>query len=211
MSPENNMRRFPQQARGQRRVTIILDAASEVFSEIGYEAATTNAIAIRANTSIGSLYQFFPNKFAILDALAQRFRAQLDETLKLDFSSITSVQEPLTALIDVVTRYYTDYPAFRPIFYASQSSPALTRVADETCTVLVERISKLFSVTAPRLSTPERDFYAKIIVFMMRSLIPLSLSQTVTERERIIPELKRMMFTYLASLDAFSDYKFTFA
>jgi AcrR family transcriptional regulator len=210
MTPENNMRRSPQQARGQRRVTIILDAASEVFSEIGYEAATTNAIAIRANTSIGSLYQFFPNKFAILDALAQRFRAQLDETLNLDFSNITSVQEPLTALIDVVTRYYTSYPAFRPIFYASQSSQALTRVADETCTVLVERVSKLFSVAVPKLNTIERDFYAKIIVFMMRSLIPLSLSQTETERERIIPELKRMMFAYLASLDAFSDYKFTF-
>src|SRR5215207_3689581 len=166
MTPENNMRRSPQQARGQRRVTIILDAASEVFSEIGYEAATTNAIAIRANTSIGSLYQFFPNKYAILDALAQRFRAQLDETLNLDFSNISSVQELLTALIDVVTRYYTNYPAFRPIFYASQSSQALTRVADETCTVLVERVSKLFSVAVPKLNTIERDFYAKIIVFM---------------------------------------------
>lgn len=211
MTPENNMRRSPQQARGQRRVSIILDAASEVFSEIGYEAATTNAIAIRANTSIGSLYQFFPNKFAILDALAHRYRAQLDETLKLDFSAVTSVQEPLTALIDAVSQYYIDYPAFRPIFYASQSSKALARVAEETCTVLVERVSMLFSITVSGLPKDDCDFYAKIIVFMMRSLIPLSLSETEAERERIIPELKRMIFAYLASLDVFSDSAFNFS
>lgn len=72
----NPMRRKPQQARGQRRVNTILDAASQVFSELGYEAATTNIIAIRANTSIGSLYQFFPNKEAILSAIATRYTAQ---------------------------------------------------------------------------------------------------------------------------------------
>lgn len=210
MSSESNMRRSPQQARGQRRVSIILDAASEVFSEIGYEAATTNAIAIRANTSIGSLYQFFPNKFSILDALAQRFRTQLDATLKLDFTETETLQEKLVAYIEVVTHYYIDYPAFRPIFYASQSSKALSQVANDTCEVMVARITSLFSEAVPVLTDEETSFYAKIVVFMMRSLIPLSVSDEETERERIIPELKRMMFAYLSSLPAFHEHTFTF-
>lgn len=66
------MRRTPQQERGQRRVQQILDAAAEVFAEVGYEVATTNMIAQRANTSIGSLYQFFPNKDSIVKLLARR-------------------------------------------------------------------------------------------------------------------------------------------
>lgn len=210
MTPDSNMRRSPQQARGQRRVSIILDAASEVFSEIGYEAATTNAIATRANTSIGSLYQFFPNKFSILDALAQRFRTQLDETLKFDFTATATLQEKLVAFIDVVTHYYIDYPAFRPIFYASQSSKALSHVANDTCEVMVERISNLFREAVPVLTKEEATFYGKIVVFMMRSLIPLSVSDEETERERIIPELKRMMFAYLSSLPAFHAHTFTF-
>jgi AcrR family transcriptional regulator len=71
------MRKFPQQMRGQQRVERILEAAAEVFGETGFENATTNLIAERANTSIGSLYQFFPNKQSIIDTLCQ---CQIRET-----------------------------------------------------------------------------------------------------------------------------------
>jgi AcrR family transcriptional regulator len=80
MSGTDSLRRVPQQARGAQRITKILDAADELFAETGYEAATTNAIAARANTSIGSLYQFFPNKEAIFTALAQRYATELSNS-----------------------------------------------------------------------------------------------------------------------------------
>jgi AcrR family transcriptional regulator len=54
------MRRAPRRVRGQQRGNIILDAAEQLFAEAGYEAATTNEIAARASTSIGSLYQSAP-------------------------------------------------------------------------------------------------------------------------------------------------------
>ena len=63
----------PLQARGHRRVDLLLDAAAAVVAEVGVEAATTNAIAARAKTSVGSLYQFFPDKDALVWALGQRF------------------------------------------------------------------------------------------------------------------------------------------
>src|SRR5262252_3918482 len=61
------------QARGQRRIDLLLDVAALVFAEVGFEAATTNVIAARAGISPGSLYRFFPNKDAIAEALADRF------------------------------------------------------------------------------------------------------------------------------------------
>jgi AcrR family transcriptional regulator len=57
------------QVRGQQRMELVLDVAAQVFAEVGFEAATTNAIAARAGMSPGSPYQFFPNKDAIAKAL----------------------------------------------------------------------------------------------------------------------------------------------
>jgi hypothetical protein len=61
--------RAPQQERGQRRVEQILDAAESVFTESGVDATSMQAIADRAESSVGSLYHFFPNKDAIVLAV----------------------------------------------------------------------------------------------------------------------------------------------
>ena len=71
-SDRHPLRRQPQQKRSQERVEKILDAAAIVFDEVGFEAATTHAIAARADTAVGSLYQFFPDKLAIFHALELR-------------------------------------------------------------------------------------------------------------------------------------------
>lgn len=65
-------RKRPVQRRSRETVARILDAAAEVFAERGYTAATTNAVAERAGVSIGSLYQYLPNKEALLVALTER-------------------------------------------------------------------------------------------------------------------------------------------
>ena len=65
--------------RGERRVASLLDAAARVFGELGYHAATTNAIAAEAKVSPATLYQFFPNKEAIADALVTRYAMESGE------------------------------------------------------------------------------------------------------------------------------------
>jgi AcrR family transcriptional regulator len=65
-------RKKPQQRRSQATVDAILDAAAIVFGSDGFAAANTNAIAERAGVSIGSLYQYFPNKLALLEAVRER-------------------------------------------------------------------------------------------------------------------------------------------
>lgn len=65
-------RKSPRQERSRRTVERILDAAARVFHEQGYAAATTNDIADEADVSVGSLYQYFPNKDALLVALTAR-------------------------------------------------------------------------------------------------------------------------------------------
>ena len=73
-------RRVPQQKRGRRRVAGFLRAAEVVFGEMGYEQATMNAIAERADSCIGSLYQFFPNKVALADAIRERYINEIEQS-----------------------------------------------------------------------------------------------------------------------------------
>lgn len=83
---ETNSALFPRKQPKQRRsiatVGIILDAAAQVLVTHGFEGFTTNAIAERAGISIGSCYQYFPSKEAVVAALIARETAQLAEGLR---------------------------------------------------------------------------------------------------------------------------------
>jgi AcrR family transcriptional regulator len=74
-------RKTPRQARSLATVGVILDAAALVLVDEGYERATTNRIAERAGVSIGSLYQYFPNRDALVGALSHRTETQLSDTI----------------------------------------------------------------------------------------------------------------------------------
>lgn len=74
------MRRVPTGRKGRERVAHLLDAAAEVFARRGYDASTTAEIAEQAGVAVGSLYQYFPNKPALLEALAENY---LEESRRL--------------------------------------------------------------------------------------------------------------------------------
>ncbi|WP_115720489.1 TetR family transcriptional regulator [Gallaecimonas mangrovi] len=95
-SPDISSRKAPQQARSNELVASILEAAIQVLQKEGAQRFTTARVAERAGVSVGSLYQYFPNKAAIL------FRLQTDEwqrtaNLLADILSNTNT-EPLRRL-----------------------------------------------------------------------------------------------------------------
>ena len=67
------VRKAPGQARSKETVTVILEASARILESEGLRGFNTNAIAAKAGVSVGSLYQYFPNKDAILLALVKRF------------------------------------------------------------------------------------------------------------------------------------------
>lgn len=74
-------RKSPVQDRSQRTVQTILDAAAHVLAERGYSATTTNHVAAAAGVSIGSLYQYFPNKDSLIVALEERHLGHVHSVL----------------------------------------------------------------------------------------------------------------------------------
>lgn len=74
-------RKEPRQARSLATVGVILDATALVLIAEGYDQTTTNRIAERAGVSIGSLYQYFPNREAVVGALNNRTEAELSNAI----------------------------------------------------------------------------------------------------------------------------------
>jgi len=73
------VRKAPRQERSKVMVEAILEAAAEIFAELGYARATTNKIAERAGVSVGSLYQYFPNKDSLISSLYEVHHARIHE------------------------------------------------------------------------------------------------------------------------------------
>jgi AcrR family transcriptional regulator len=75
-------RKSPVQARSAASVDAILDATIQVLLRVGKERLTTTRVALRAGVSVGTLYQYFPNKSALLQAALQRHLAEVTETVE---------------------------------------------------------------------------------------------------------------------------------
>ena len=79
-----DVRKRPTQERSRQTVEAILEAAAHLLAERGYVATTTNHVAERAGVSIGSLYQYFPNKDALVVALEERHLEEAERLLRLE-------------------------------------------------------------------------------------------------------------------------------
>ena len=102
-------RKSPRQERSRLTVERILDAAARIFQDQGYAGATTNEIADEAEVSVGSVYQYFPNKDAILVALTRRHietaTAGLVD-LVLGLSPEGGIRETIRAVVDFLVEQH---------------------------------------------------------------------------------------------------------
>lgn len=90
-------RRQPKQRRAHQTVDAVLDAVVRVLKREGFDAVTTNRIAEVAGVSIGSVYQYFPDKHAIFAALHQRHVEEIDRIVKTTL--VEHATSPLDELI----------------------------------------------------------------------------------------------------------------
>ena len=190
------------QARGQRRIEVILDTAAQVFAEVGFEAASTNVIAARAGIPIGSVYQFFPNKEAIAEALADRFVERLRETQATFGPEIEylPLEDLIDHVIDPLVVFHVAHPGFQALFTGSLVSPRLAAAIDAFLNAVVSRAEAMLAVRAPGLSPQRRARCARVSVELVRALLPLVVASNPIERDAVVAELKAAQRGYLGPL-----------
>jgi AcrR family transcriptional regulator len=199
MLEDKPLRRIPKQARGQRRVDQILDAAAALFAELGYESATTNAIAARADVPIGSLYQFFPNKAAVLEALVERYVTELrsiyDQTLSLEVADALPVETVVERLIVALADFQMSHVAFEAIFMNSDLP-----VAQEIHLEIVQRIDDLLAHRFPALNPVVRHVCATVGVGIFKGLLPLTAPPDNIPPQQVMIEINTAILAYLRAV-----------
>ncbi len=199
-SEKTSLRRQPQQKRSQERVERILDAAAIVFDEVGYDAATTHAIASRANTAVGSLYQFFPDKLAIFNALELRHVERVylmwekltrPEVIQLPFADF------IHTLVNQVEQLFAN-PTSRIVFSTFFTSPTIFNNIDPSFTQeVIQFAAKLFKMRNFTLTEQRSQLLAEIAVNASNTLILLSLRTNKTHSQEIIIEIENLLKAYL--------------
>jgi AcrR family transcriptional regulator len=204
-SPKSiGMRRQPRQARSQERVSQILDVAEQMFIAEGYNATTTNAIAARAKVPIGSLYQFFPDKGAIVQALAIRYSEQLHQRFVLldrsDNIANMSLAIYVDQIIDATDQFFTDCPGYYAIFMQVQGTiPELVEIENASDAQLIQDFVSSLSKYYPDLDSADYEAIAFVLVKAIGTLLWLSLGQETSFRQRLVSETKRFTLSYLQS------------
>lgn len=202
---EGRVPRTPQQSRGLRRVEEILDAAEAVIAEVGVDAATTNAIAERAGSSVGSLYHFFPDKDSIVRELALRFSRLIGE-VNAGALPAEAVGLPVDRLFERIVMSQAALMEQRPAFnavYAASCRDALGKEAyEEMDRMIVGQVLDFMSVRLPRLPRKERETIARLSVTVVNHVLEDARLSPPDRRAALLRELQRMMVRYFEPMDS---------
>ena len=194
------MRRQPKQKRSQERIERILDVAAEVFDEVGFEAATTHAIASRADTAIGSLYQFFPDKLAIFHALELRHVERV-HTVWAKLSQPEIIQLPFEGFIRTLRETFQELfaqPTSRIVFVQFFTSRAIFQNIDESFTQeAIHFMAQLLQKRNPALSPEQCHLLAQVCTHTCNTLLLLALRSDETHRQQIFEQIEALLIAYL--------------
>jgi len=198
------LRNEPVQARSNARLTGLLDAAAAIIDEIGFERLTTAMVAERAGASIGTVYRYFPDRIAVVEALSIRGGQRLVDRVAATLEPDDAQQEARGAgiwhvavdhVVDALVEMYRTEPGFRAIRFAV-SEPTATvdadqrpSLADQLTTVLVTRLGLE--------RTPELEFALEVGTETAGALLARAFSSDPEGDARFVGEARSLVATYL--------------
>ena len=195
LDPATSPRKAPRQARAQATYDAVLEAAARILETDGLGALNTNAVAARAGISVGSLYQYFPSKEAILSELLlrerQRFCADL-ETVRTASDSL-KIEEAVRAFLTSAAAHQLERPALsRALEYVEAVLPLddQTRATNEQIAGILERFLRGRGIARP-------DLAARDIAAMTRGLFDAAGLAGETDKADLIERVCPAIVGYL--------------
>ncbi len=194
-------RKRPTQERSRDTVATILNATARILGKRGFDALTTNAVARAAGVSIGSLYQYFPNKEALVTALTEQHIEDMNTAIHAEFERVATlpIAQAARAIIELTFRAHTIDPELHRVL--TDQMPRVGRIAklrqmDEIThrmlvAVLVARTAEI-SVRDPDLAAFVLESTIESIVHRAALLYPERLRDP-----RLVDEATLMVTRYL--------------
>ncbi len=194
------LRRTPNQRRSRERVEKILTCATTLIAKSGSDALRMSDVARLSGISIGSLYQYFPDKGAIVQTLAERYNAEGRACIKAALDPVGTADDLIEAFGGLVDAYYQIFlaePVMREIWSGTQANKALNDIelADSRLNgaILADALRRLNGTA----DEAERAAAAFLIMHMGEATMRLAISVPRAEGEEMVGAYKRMALTEL--------------
>ena len=194
-------RKRPEQDRSRATVGAILEAAARVLVTSGYEAFTTNRVAEKAGISIGSFYQYFPNKDALLGEL---MRCHIEEIERgVEEMAVHAATMPLEQLIRVAIEQNIASHLINPELHRvlSEEVPmaGLTNWKATYAKRMHERVRAAFELRRSEIRVPDLDLAVYMVTSAVEAVVHNAVSARTTDVKSgaLAAELARMLVGYL--------------
>ncbi|WP_433350740.1 TetR family transcriptional regulator [Micromonospora sp. CA-111912] len=177
----------------------MLDACAELVDEVGYEGLTTTLLAERAEVAIGSVYQFFPDKRAIVQALTLRtmesYLQRLDERFASD--DLSHWWDGVDAGIDEYITMHRTVPGFRTLHFGDVVDLHLLDEQRDNNGVIADQLARVLTERFGMTDEPRLRFCLEIAVEASDALIKLAFRRNPEGDERVLAEAKALIREYL--------------
>lgn len=193
-----HLRRRPVQQRSAQRVERMLAACANLIDEVGYDGVTTTLIAERAGVAVGSLYQFFPDKRAVVQALTarnlDRFMTLIGE--RLAETTLAHWWDAVDLVFDAYVEMYRDVPGFTQIRFGDVVDLRLLDDRRDNNTVIADRLAGLLADQFHR-SLDELRLPISVSVEIADGILNLAFRRKLFDEDTMIAEAKRVVRAYL--------------
>jgi len=195
ISSSNASARPPQRERGRLRVAALLDAGRAVFAAKGFDGATMTGIAAQAGASIGSLYQFFPTKELLAEAIMAGDTEALLEKLSAFEAAASgwSAAQLASHLAPALVAFRADHPAFAVLLETTGAPAAMAAAAGRA---VRERVRAILAAAAPGRSATRLDAAAAAVQQVMKGAVAVRAQPDPLGRAALT-ELTTMLRLYL--------------
>lgn len=190
----------PVQKRAQERRNLILGVTAELLEEVGQDDLTTILVAKRAGVSVGTLYHYFPNKYAIMYALAEQWVGEMDvalQALEIEPVESYSVKRFVEGSVERMLAVYTNQQGLLPLVQAMYGVPELKELDLVHDELIITSMARMFQRMDISSKANELARLGRTYLELSHALIIVAVNQNKTDAEKTLSELKFLNLSLL--------------
>lgn len=196
--PPPALRNIPTQARSRERLRRVLAAADEVLAREGTTAFTTTRIAAAAGVPVGSVYHYFPDKAAVVQALAVDYWTQLADLVAAaaDADERSPLADPAGAVLEALAAGFRARPGFLALWYGGLRTEAVRDATRPIRAAVAASLQRILAVHWPDSAPEARDGVARMLVIAGDGLLREAFRATPGGDPVLLGEARAMLDAY---------------
>ncbi|MGH2868754.1 MAG: TetR/AcrR family transcriptional regulator [Solirubrobacteraceae bacterium] len=194
------LRHVPIQARSRARLLKVLDAADEVLAREGAGLFTTARVAAAAGVPVGSVYHYFPDKQAVIEALALRYWSDFEDlvTAVAETDERDPMTDPAGAVLDALAAGFRARPGFLALWYGGLRTERVREITRPTRGTIAGSIARILAVHWPSAAEQVHSDAARMVVIAGDGLLREAFRASPDGDQWLLAESRAMLDAYLA-------------